>query len=275
MRIRETTSFPHPILSVYTPDYEKGSFLLELDNVEENVQGGTVLLEGRILLQEKNLEQLVLNGKARTGLMITCQSTYLDLWHEVDSAAFKLELGDGCLRNTVYVQALIVAAEDFYLPEAGLAGRFNEYSRYIRAGNPIAVSVENQLETGFDKLVTMESIFSLSPDESVCEDMFVVDTDSETIDIKAGIKLFEDIQRLRASLSKPILLSALYLPVMMEVLEIMRDGSFSDRRWNRVIRAKCSASGITIDRNMSIAEVAQKLMNSPLGFLAGAVESTK
>lgn len=276
MRIRETTSFPHPLLSPHTSDYETGEFLLELDEVIENPESGLVVLEGRLSLKEPGLTQLLRTGQARAGLMITCRETYLDQWHETGAGKFRLELVGGRVRGEVYVQALIVAAQDISLPDTGLAAGFNEYSRSVHAGSPVAVSLEQQLETGFDKLVAMESIFSLSPDDAVDDYMFEVDTDSETIHIRAGNKLFEDVQRLRNTVSRNVLLSALYLPVMMEVLDVIRSGEFADHRWHRVIRAKCNAAGITLDKNTdNIALLAQELLHAPLGLLAKAVEDAK
>lgn len=174
------------------------------------------------------------------------------------------------------MQALIVTTEEVSLPVDSLAAGFGEYSRYVDAGSPVAVSLEQQLETGFDKLVAMESIFSLSPVESVDDRMFEVDTDSETIHIRAGIRLFEDVQRLRGTVSRNVLLSALYLPVMMEVLDVVRSGEFVDRRWHRVIRAKCNAEGIVLEKNTdNIAEIAQKLLHAPLGLLAKTIEDSQ
>lgn len=276
MRIRETTSFPYPFLSAHTSDYVEGEFSLELDDVLENLQEGLVVLEGRMVLVESGLERLLREGKARAGLMITCRDTYLDQWHEFRPGKIRLELGGSRVRGTVHVQALIVAAEDICLPDTGLVTGFTGYSRTVGAGSPVAASLELQLETGFDKLVAIESIFSLSPDESVADYMFEVDTDSESIHIRAGARLFEDVQRLRGTVSRNVLLSALYLPVMMEVLDVVRSGEFIDHRWHRVVRAKCNAAGITLDKNTdNIVTIAQQLLHAPLGLLAGAVEDSK
>lgn len=276
MRVRETTSFPHPLLSPHTSDYKNGEFSLELDDVKETLPDGHVTLKGRIILKEPDLAWLRDKGSLCAGLMITCRDTYLDQWYKLEKDQFRLELKGGCVRGAVHVQAMIVAIEDVVLPDTGLVAGFTEYSRTIRAGSPVAISLEQQLETGFDKMVAMESIFSLSPDESVADNMFMVDTDSESIHIRAAVGLFEDIQRLRGTTSRNVLLSALYLPVMMEVLDVFRSGEFSDHRWHRIIRAKCNASGITLDENTeNIAEIAQQLLHAPLGLLARTVEDLK
>lgn len=276
MRIRENTSYPYPVLSPYTSDYRKGEFSLELDDVEENLQDGSVVLKGRIVLDEPGLAGLLQEDRAEVGLMITCRDTYLDQWHKLKPGKFELQLGNGCVRGAVHVQALVVTTEDVSLPDGSLAAGFGQYSCDVHAGSPVAVSLEQQLETGFDKLVAMESIFSLSPDDSVDDYMFVVDTDSETIHIRAGVRLFEDVQRLRGTVSRNVLLSALYLPVMMETLDVVRSGEFMDRRWHRVILAKCNAEGIMLDKNTdNIAEIAQQLLRAPLGLLAKTIEDSQ
>lgn len=276
MRIRETTSFPHPVLSPFTSDYKKGEFSLEMDDVQESPDDGEVVLQGRILLREPGLECQLQESKIQSGLMITCLDTYLDQWHPLEPGAFRLVLGKGAVRGVVHLQALLVATSDISLPGNGLVDGFTSYSREVSAGSPVALSLEHQLEVGQEKLAKMESIFSLSPDESMDTHMFEVDTDCEAIHIRAGASLFGDIQNLRKTTSRNVLLSALYLPVLMEVLDVMRSGEFAERRWHQVLRAKCNATGIVVEQNTdNLAGIAQQLLNSPLGLLLEAVEDAK
>lgn len=276
MRIRETTRFPHPVLSPYTDDYERGCVVLAFDRIVDVPGEGTVELSGTFTLDSKGLADLLASGNAVAGLMVTGRDTYYDEWHPVQPGKYDLTIRDGRLRGAVYVQAMVVAARDLVLPECGLVQGFSGYALNIRSGSPLAVSEEHQLEIGFDKLVAMESIFSLIPRESLPGSEFMVNTDAETIEIHAGTELFADIQRIRGTVVRDILLSGLYVPVLMEALDAMRQGSFADNRWHRVLRAKCNSLGYTIDESTdNLVYIAQKLLKSPFGLLGKVLENNE
>lgn len=268
MRISESTRFPHPVLSPYTDDYRHSRFGLALDEVKEIPGKGAVLLNGALTLDSSALSALLASGAAVTGMMITCRDTYHDEWYPQPPGKFELPVNEGRLRGAVYIQGMVVAARDLVLGGDELVPGFGEFGLHVRACEPIAISEEHQLEIGFDKLVTMESIFSLIPDDSLPAYEFMVNTDAETIEIMAGVKLFEDIQLIRGTLARDALLPGLYVPVLMEALDVMRAGEFADRRWHRVMRAKCNAIGLVVDKNMdSLVEPAQRLLKSPFGLL--------
>lgn len=276
MRIRETTRFPHPVLSPYTDDYEQGSIELEFDRVVDVPAEGSVELSGIFTLDGKGLKDLLASGKAVSGLMVTGRDTYYDEWHPAQPGKYDLTIRNGRLRGAVYVQAMVVAAMDLILPESGLAQGFSGYALNIRSGSPLAVSEEHQLEIGFDKLVAMESIFSLIPRESLPGSEFMVNTDAETIEIHAGKELFADIQRIRGTVARDILLSGLYVPVLMEALDVMRQGSFADNRWHRVLRAKCNSLGYIVEEGTdNLVHIAQRLLKSPYGLLGKVLENNE
>lgn len=276
MRIRETTRFPHPVLSPYTDDYERGSIVLEFDRIVDVPAEGSVELSGTLTLDGKELKDLLASGKAVAGLMVTGRDTYYDEWHPVQLGKYDLTIGSGRLRGAVYVQAMVVAAKDLMLPESGLAQGFSGHALNVRSGSPLAVSEEHQLEIGFDKLVAMESIFSLIPDEGLPNSEFEVNTDAETIEIHAGSELFADIQRIRGTVARNILLPGLYVPVLMEALDVMRQGAFADNRWHRVLRAKCNSLGYAVDEGTdNLVYIAQKLLKSPYGLLGKVLENNE
>jgi len=272
MRIRESTCFPYPILASHTDDYRAGGFRLILDSAEQDASGEQVTLKGHIDVDADSLLALLANGGAQAGLMVTCGDTYLDRWYPCDPGAFTLEVAGGRLRGAVYVQALIVSIAKVVLDTESIVEGYNEFSRQVQAGRPLAISEEIKLEAGFDQLVSMESIFSLLTNENTTDGSFEVDLDSETIDIHVNTRLSEYIQSLRGTDQRVILLSALYLPVIMHVLDNMRASEFETRRWYSVIRSKCNAAGISINKNIDLPISAQKLLDGPLGLMASMHE---
>src|SRR5690606_25104241 len=118
MRIRPSTSFPYPVLSESTGDYADGRFDLALD-VTEAAAAGSVVLEGMMALGDEHIQEVIAAGKARTGLMITCQDTYFDRFVECPLESIKVDLSGGQVRGTVYVRGVVVAADGGLLLGSG------------------------------------------------------------------------------------------------------------------------------------------------------------
>ena len=97
---------------------------------------------------------------------------------------------------------------------------------------------------------------------------------ADAIRILAPEDLFRWIEQLRGTRGgKPVLLSAVYLPVVMEVLENIRGqgtSGYEARPWYRVFAAKCEHLGMDI-QSAPLFENAQRLLGSPVEKLGGAV----
>src|SRR5690606_17459299 len=133
-------------------------------------------------------------------------------------------------------------------------------SKMVQKGNFIALTPELRFEAGLEKLAPLESIFRLKKSEGVREGHVEIDCDSEAIEILASPSLYDVLYNLRQTSLKDLLLPALYLPVVMSVLDAMRQDDYADRRWYGVMLARCNAEGIDIHQG-DLAASAQKLLD--------------
>lgn len=277
MRIHPTTNYPYPVLSPFTTDYEQNIFDLEITSVQEVPDLGEATTEGKIILDSPVLAGLIAKGQAVSGLTVTCRDTYFDLWQPYMPGAFTLSLREGKIRGKVYIQALIVAQCDLLLPMDGVNDWPVTEALPVQAGHPLAISKEYSFDAGFEKLEATESIFSLSEDSSVEAGLYLIDLAGEKIDIRMSPALASKIHQIRAnSQARDLLLSALYVPVLMEALESLEGSMEADdeeRRWARVLRAKCDARGIRLrEHGNSLAEYAQRILDVPLPKMVSALE---
>ena len=272
MRIKPTASFPHPVLAESTGDYGDRVFQLAL-MVVEDPESAHAALDGTMSLNDPSIQSLLENGQAIAGLMITCQDTYLDKFLECQIGDVHVDLSNGVLRGAVIVRGAVIATHDsLELRSQWIDSEFPEESRTVGAGNFLALTEELKFEAGLEKLAPLESIFHLKIHEDAAEGTFKLDLDSEAIEILVAPGLHGFISLLRGQQMKDTLLAALFLPVVMSVLEAMaEEDSFSDKRWYSVMSARCSAEGIDI-KNGDLAESAQKLLDSPLGSLQKTFE---
>lgn len=271
MRIKQSTSFPHPVLSASTGDYRDRIFQVELE-VFESAGAGDVRLAGRMALNDPVILALVESGKASAGLMVTCQDTYVDRFEKCSIPDIDLRLPGGLLRGTVHVQGVVIATEDNLCLESDrIDAEFPPESRVVAQGDFIAVSEELNFEAGLEKLAPLESVFRLKRSESTPEGRFELGFDSEAIEIFAPPLLYDVLYNLRQTAMKDLLLSAIYLPVVMSALDAMRDGEYVDRRWCTVITSRCNSEQIDIKRG-DLATSAQKLLDGPLGSLKTVID---
>ena len=272
MRVKSSASFPHPILSQSTGDYGDGTFQLELV-VEEQPESGHAVLKGTMMLDDLAVLAFLDAGHAVSGLMITCMDTYWDDFHHHSLGDVQIDLSGGKVRGPVIVRGAVVAAADgLLLDSSSIDAEFPTHARIIQTGDLIALTEELRFEAGLEKLAPLESIFHLKLHEDVVEGVFKIDLDGESIDILVAPGLHAFLSLLRGQKMKDTLLSSLFLPVVMSVLEAMRgEDSYADKRWYSVMSARCNSEGIDL-KNGDIADAAQKLLDSPLGSLKSLFE---
>lgn len=272
MRIKDSASFPHPVLSRQTLDYGALSLTVELD-IEESPDVGNLFLNGTLGIDDTEILELVRRGDANAGIMVTCRDTYYDHFHVTGTEQFRLDLSGGKLRGRTNIRAVVVAATD----RIGLASSFIDPefpmdSRFADAGDIIASSEEFAYEVGLEKLAPLESIFRLKLLPDVPEGEFQINLEGESIDILASADLHGMLSVVRDNRARDVLLPSLYLPTLMSVLEAMKeDGQYEGKRWHTVMAARCSAEGIDI-ANCDLAQAAQRLLDRPLRAIGKVIE---
>lgn len=272
MKIDLNSHFPHPVLSDGNDDFLSGNFDLQIAEVRESTDG-KVEVDFQLSLASSDVQALIDDGSALAGAFIRCQDTFFSELRAAGEASGTWQFDCGSLHGRVEVKPAIWLTkplEDWSAeslnPEFGVAVSIRG-SEIIGLANDIVFSI------GQDKLRRFESIFELVPSDDIPKGRLKLDLLADAIRILAPVDLFKSIEQLRGSKGgKPLLLSAVYMPVVMEVLESIRGqggSGFEDRPWYRVFSAKCEHLNIDID-GAPLLESAQRLLGSPVEKLGGA-----
>ncbi|HDS1218636.1 TPA: hypothetical protein QEG05_000541 [Stenotrophomonas maltophilia] len=272
MRIKDSASFPYPVLSSLTKDYGTLSLKVELD-IEENPDVGSLFLSGFLGVEDPQVLGLVQRGDASAGVMVTCRDTYYDQFHLTGLEKFRFDLSGGKLRGRTNIRAVVVAVTDgIELASPSISTEFPAVSRSANVGHIIASTEEFAYEVGLEKLAPLESIFHLKLHPDIPEGEFRLNLDGESIDILASAELHGMLSVVRNSRIRDILLSSLYLPTLMSVLDAMREETQHEgRRWHTVMAARCSAEAIDLE-TCDLAQAAQRLLDRPLRALGKVLE---
>lgn len=272
MRVRRNISFPHPLLSEESSDYQDSSFILEI-TVSEQVDSSSIQLHTELSLDEPGIKKLYDNDEVALAIMVNCLDTFYDEFIEIPFGKYEHVFEDGTLRGRTYVRAIIATKQRVLLESPRLNEEFQEVKLEIGAGQILALSAEYSFVAGFEKLAPMSSILSLAEHSSMDEGIFDIDVEGETIKIYVGPETYASIYHIRGLPNiRRLLVSSLFLPVLIAALDFMRDETFSSRRWFAILKAKCENLGITLDLSTNLAIEAQKILNQPLGELNKVVK---
>ena len=273
MRIPENTRFPHPVLGLDTGDFVVGEFSVQIE-VIENRSTGTVTLEHAITLTESGILALVESNKASVGYIIKCADTFFSDLRQIAWSTGKTDFSPGLLLNRVSLRPIVWLKTDLNEWNPGTIHHEFEPPLSLNNGDIVAIGEELIFSVGQAKLAPIESIFDLVRSESISEGMFEVDTTGHRIALLVNEKMFQTLAQLRSITDGPeILMSSIYMPAIMEVLDALRntDQSYEHLRWYQPFLAKCDLKGVRLEPNMSILEAAQILLERPVARLSKLV----
>jgi hypothetical protein len=267
MRISEQTKFPHPVLSPESKDYLEGEFAVNL-TVTEFPEIGKVFIQYDVLLREANLQSLISNKQAVIAIFVICGRTYYDKLHRIKIEGGKIEFNKGELRETVTVRPIICATKAIdKFPGSNLHEEFGRADWSFKPADVLAIGVETVISVGFQKLAKMETIFDLAITRDIPDGVIQVFLEASKIQIQANKNIFASIHKFRegGAEHQAALLNGVYLPAVMQVLNLLSDGDsrYESYRWFEVFTAKCKHMRINT-REPDLLKDAQSLLHSPL-----------
>lgn len=270
MKIKESTSYPHPVLTSWSEDIENASFdtkiVFQLDE-EEN----QVTIQCDVLLNQPDIQSLIENGSATFGCFIKCQDTGLRRLQPLGFPSGSQQFASGALIGKVQLRPMIWSTTQIvnYDP----AGSHVEFTGGvdIDAGQILALDDEQVIEVTRPPLPPLESIFKIESSDDVSDGEFELDTADDRITILMPKATYELVQDLRTADegTRAVLMNALYVPIIMEVLDQLRDGEeeFEQYRWLHPFRVRCEICEVDLSKP-NLLNDAQKLLQQPFMSLS-------
>lgn len=274
MKIKESTSYPHPVLAPWSDDIGNASFdtriVFQLDEAENQV---TIRCD--VTLDHPDIRSLIETGSATFGCFIKCQETGLRRLQPLGFPSGSHQFASGVLLGRVQLRPMVWSTTQIadYEPagaHAEFAGSMN-----VDAGQILALDDEQVIEVTRPPLPPLESIFKIESSDDVLAGEFEIDTADDHITVlmpKATYQLVQDLRNADES-TRAALMNALYVPVIMEVLDQLRDGDdqFEQYRWLHPFRARCELAGVDLTKP-SLLNDAQKLLAQPFASLSQLIE---
>lgn len=271
MKFSDDMRFPHPVLAFDTGDFSEGEFSVSFE-VIELLDTGQVNLKYAIELSHPDLAELVMGGKSRVGIFVRCQDTYFSELRELGWPGGSVEFGGGKLLNRVTVRPVAWLAGSVTQWEPTHVHPEFELPLALVRGDIIAIGDETVIHVGRAKLAPLESIFSLKRSEQAEPGKLKLELNAEKITIIVHSETFDAIEQLRSKpVGRSIVLSAVYLPILMEVLDNIRAvgrNAYEGKRWFQPLEGRCVTKGVDLE-NPELLSDAQSLLDLPCTAFAG------
>jgi hypothetical protein len=265
MKLNDESRFPHPVLSPNTGDYADGEFGITL-NVSEQVSLGDVTFDFEVRLTQTDLHELVRSHGADVGIFINCRETYYSDLIPLGLEAGRFTFGPGKLSGRVTVRPMVWtrrAVTSFSLANAH--EEFGGGATDLASGTILAIGEESTISVGREKLAQMDSIFTIVKAEDLAPSTISVYLGEQKIRILVATDIYDTLNRMRdLSAGKPTVLNGVYVPAVMQILDMLRDGgeAYEGLRWHRIFDAKCAHYQINT-QDPEIWLDAQKLLQAP------------
>jgi len=274
MKIKESTSYPHPVLAPWSEDIGNASFdtriVFQLDEAENQV---TIRCD--VTLDHPDIRSLIEAGSATFGCFINCQDTGLRRLQPLGFPSGSQQFAGGALLGRVQLRPMVWSTRQIadYEPagvHAEFAGGMN-----VDAGQILALDDEQVIEVTRPPLPPLESIFQIEASDEVPVGQFELDTADDRITVlmpKATFQLIQDLRNADES-TRAALMNALYVPIIMEVLDQLRDGDeqFEQYRWLHPFRARCELAQVDLTKP-DLLNDAQKLLEQPFASLSQLID---
>lgn len=269
MRFSDEAHFPYPVLNATSNDYAEGEFDIIFEVSEASDLAG-LRLRYNVILTQPEINDLVLSGKAAVGLFVNCKDTFFTDLRVLGLNSGVADFAAGVLIDRVIFQPIIWLTQDLVEWGDGFFHEEFESPINLKKGDLLALGQEKSINVGKAKFSSFESIFELNVSSDISDDAIQVDLESERIVIYVNHKMYLMLSDFRENpVLKSLLMSAVYLPAVMEVIDMNRsDVNYDEWRWYKPFMAKCDANGIDLkSRDLSSLQAAQKLLGEPLGKL--------
>jgi hypothetical protein len=267
MRFDRSSTFGYPVLRPENDDYVNSAIQSSL-NATADIDLAQIQVSYDIKLSVPELNQLVKDGKAVTIIYGECRDTWFDITHYPETDVGSFTIPKNMVNGQLVLTSLVVAKTDIpsyrskkFNPEYGDA------TFEIQSGEILVIDHPQSFYITREAFKNVTSLFDYQVNQnlSIGEWDLSLDDDRIKIDVHpAQLPILRSAEG--NSKNKSVLLSGLFLPVLVEILNTMdASDEHCDRHWYQIIEQK--RAGLSTAISKSKVRSAQALLRQPLARL--------
>lgn len=275
MKISETTSYPHPVLAPWSADVTGATIHAEL-TLREDGEAQQIDIHCETSLDQPDLIELIERGDAAFGCFITCIATGFRRLQRFGFPSGSHQFAPGALLGRVQFRPLVWATRP--IPNYAPKGMHPEFGTPmdVEPGQILALDEELRVDVLRPPIPSIESIFEIFSSDDVEEGDFQIDMTGDRIEILVGERTYSLVQTLREgdAAAKSVAMNAVFVPVVMEVLHQLAEGSeqFEQCRWFAPFSKRCELLDVEM-KSPELLTDAQVLLAKPFAGLSCLVDA--
>ena len=265
MKFDTQKSFGYPVLRCSNDDYVRGKFQTSIRLNSVNKDDKTVRIDCHFKIGIKEIENLILDHKASYIIVIDCRDTFHRECFKTTNAEETFYCKASFFSRKLSIESYVIADEEIsdfecsHINEDFGIGPFN-----FEKGSILAQHMTENYFIFNEKFQSLQSLIKLSPAEDLAmgEWHFDVYTDRpEIFALPKQCKIFKDM-------SKSILLNIMLVPIVSEMIKILKEGEDLEYLWVQIIQDGFEKKNISLDDfNDDSFRLAQHFLSLPQKYL--------
>lgn len=272
MKILPTKTFPHPVLWGNADDYVRRQFqaTLQFEVMDDYVP----VLSFNFTINEEDITKLLRENNATYSVEVYCSTTCVRRTFCTNKVSDEFSLNRGDLYGRVEINAFVICTE----PVNNYSSRnfnkeFGNATFDLQPGDVLAAAGTEVYFWDTELSKPLLTVFTLEANTNIDHGMFEIDTSGEKVKIQMRPEDKERFEQLRSARdTRPTALFA-YLPVVVEVLQQMKDdesGEHDGKKWCRAIDYQIDKLGKKLASSDPF-KLAQELLKKPLAHLLSTI----
>lgn len=259
-------NWPNPVIDQDGDDYPGRAFQAAFVVEERRPNYGVKV---RCDLGSDTLRALIDEGRAQYVVRVSCGRTNFRQSYPAKTPEWDFMVEESRLRDSFYLQAFVVATQDFAFSSAEWASWFAGLEFEVKCGAILAIGavVEFIAEKQDDELKSLRSIIQVTPHPTADIKEMTIDYESDRITIFLPVDTMPVYTALRACAPyTEVFICSLVVPALIGAIRIIAmedEGAHGDRRWKRTVRSRLKALGVEKLDSDDALGIVQKLLDMP------------
>lgn len=282
----DPNNYPYPFLSEDNDNYINAEFSAEATSIKLNEKTGHFDIDMEVVLDNKGLEELIVQGYLTLSIHVESPSTYYNQVFDVSQDEVKLSIDNSKVANRLELNAILTVKrpilhyinEDFHPDYQGLGF-------HLIPGNIIGAAPAGEIIIDQKIPEKVESIFVLRKGTNLKPGELNAEYRANKIAIYISEKDHKNYQRIQADKKlRPVLYSLVVVPVLIDTIHYINSINSSEDRnemqeldWFKSIQEKLDDLGIDFDEGNKIKDpikIASNLIDNTLeDALTALIES--
>jgi len=267
MKLNSQQGFPYPVLRPESDDYSKDKFIADYEVAALNNQ---LEIAVTYTLTNSEMKDEIQNGNAVFVLIVSSPETFEQLTFTSQEDKNIYTIDSEKLRGRINLESYVMVKNNIQdFTSSTLNEEYSDFVINYESGDIFAQSLPESVSISRDYFNSIRNVIKFSLNKNIEKGRFEITLGQDDVIVELSEFLHNLYQQAKnTSQGKNILLNALWYPVIIYVVDALKDPNEKyEYKWAEVIMAKIENIGINIEEESSY-QIATSLLNIPLLRLA-------